>query len=80
MALVELHGVTLDVAEKGTGRPLLFLHAGYPAGRRGEAEACIARLSVQGYNSRPQMDLLVDALTELLGLGADARSRVSERS
>lgn len=30
---------------------------------------CIARLSVQGYNSRPQMDKLLDALSELLGLG-----------
>jgi isopenicillin-N epimerase len=29
----------------------------------------IARLSVQGYNSRPQMDKLIDALSELLGLG-----------
>ena len=29
----------------------------------------IARLSVQGYNSRPQMDKLIEALSELLGLG-----------
>ena len=36
-------------------------------------DTCIARLSVQGYNSRPQMDLLIDALTELLGLGAGSR-------
>ena len=43
-------------------------------------DTCIARLSVQGYNSRPQMDLLVDALTELLGLGAGASRRVSQRS
>jgi isopenicillin-N epimerase len=28
----------------------------------------IVRLSVQGYNSKPQMDLLLDALTALLGL------------
>jgi isopenicillin-N epimerase len=35
---------------------------------------CIARLSVQGYNSRPQMDRLLEALTDLLGLGmAQAR-------
>ncbi len=29
---------------------------------------CIARLSVQGYNSRPQMDTLIAALSELLEL------------
>jgi isopenicillin-N epimerase len=28
----------------------------------------IVRLSVQGYNSKPQMDLLIDALTDILGL------------
>ena len=28
----------------------------------------IVRLSVQGYNSKPQMDLLVEALTEIFGL------------
>ena len=31
-------------------------------------DTCIVRLSVQGYNSRPQMDRLLDALTELLEL------------
>ena len=31
-------------------------------------DTCIVRLSVQGYNSRPQMDRLIDALTELLDL------------
>lgn len=31
----------------------------------------IARLSVQGYNSRPQMDYLIEALTELLNLDAE---------
>ena len=30
----------------------------------------IVRVSVQGYNSRPQMDLLLDALTEMLDLDA----------
>jgi len=30
---------------------------------------CIARVSVQGYNSQPQMDKLLRALSELLGLG-----------
>ena len=30
---------------------------------------CIARVSVQGYNSQPQMDKLLSALSELLGLG-----------
>jgi isopenicillin-N epimerase len=33
-------------------------------------DRCIARLSVQGYNSRPQMDTLIAALSELLGLKA----------
>ena len=38
----------------------------------------IARLSCQGYNTRAQMDLLIDALTDLLGLAAPLarRSRV----
>lgn len=36
-------------------------------------DRCIARLSVQGYNSRPQMDRLIDALGELLDLGAPQR-------
>lgn len=31
-------------------------------------QTCIARLSVQGYNSRPQMDILISALSELLDL------------
>ena len=31
----------------------------------------IVRLSVQGYNSKPQMDLLLDALTEMLDLNAE---------
>lgn len=30
---------------------------------------CIARVSVQGYNSQPQMDKLLSALSELLNLG-----------
>ena len=33
-------------------------------------EHSIARLSVQGYNCKAQMDLLIEALTEMLGLGA----------
>lgn len=33
-------------------------------------DTCIVRLSVQGYNSAPQMDRLIGALTELLGLKA----------
>jgi len=40
-------------------------------------DTCIVRLSVQGYNSKPQMDLLLDALTDLLGLKAGAERRVS---
>lgn len=35
---------------------------------------CIARLSVQGYNSRPQMDKLIGALGELLDLKAPHRA------
>ncbi len=31
-------------------------------------DTCIVRLSVQGYNSRPQMDRLIEALTDLLDL------------
>jgi isopenicillin-N epimerase len=31
----------------------------------------IVRLSVQGYNSKPQMDYLIEALTELLELGVE---------
>jgi len=37
-------------------------------------QTCIARLSVQGYNSRPQMDRLIEALTGLLGLSAPRRA------
>lgn len=37
-------------------------------------ETCIARLSVQGYNSRPQMDVLLEALGELLDLGEPRRA------
>ena len=40
-------------------------------------ETCIARLSVQGYNSRPQMDLLIAALADLLGLTAGAKRQAS---
>lgn len=29
----------------------------------------IVRVSVQGYNSKPQMDLLIEALTDMLALG-----------
>jgi len=36
-------------------------------------DRCIARVSVQGYNSKPQMDLLIEALTDLLGLKIAAR-------
>lgn len=35
-------------------------------------DTCICRLSVQGYNSKPQMDLLLQALTDLLQLRAPA--------
>lgn len=40
-------------------------------------DTCIARVSVQGYNSRPQMDLLITALAELLGLKAGAKRQAS---
>ncbi|WP_332701177.1 aminotransferase class V-fold PLP-dependent enzyme [Devosia sp.] len=40
-------------------------------------DTCIVRLSVQGYNSKPQMDLLIDALTDLLHLKGAAERRVS---
>ncbi len=35
-------------------------------------DRCIARVSVQGYNSKGQMDLLIEALSELLGLNKGA--------
>lgn len=35
-------------------------------------DRCIARVSVQGYNSKPQMDLLIEALCVLLGLNKSA--------
>lgn len=40
-------------------------------------DTCIVRLSVQGYNSKPQMDLLLMALTDLLDLEGAAQRRVS---
>ncbi|MDT4886433.1 hypothetical protein FQZ97_1227820 [compost metagenome] len=42
-------------------------------------DTCIVRLSVQGYNSRPQMDLLIDALTELLSLKTTATQLAASR-
>ena len=30
---LQVHGVTLEVLERGNGRPLLFLHPGHPSGR-----------------------------------------------
>lgn len=36
---------------------------------------CIIRLSVQGYNSKAQMDILIDALTTELSLGVPALER-----
>ena len=40
-------------------------------------DTCICRVSVQGYNSKQQMDLLLDALTDLLQLDANAGHRVT---
>ena len=40
-------------------------------------DTCICRLSVQGYNSKPQMDLLIDALTDLLSLEGGAARQAS---
>jgi isopenicillin-N epimerase len=37
-------------------------------------DTCIARVSVQGYNSKPQMDRLIEALSELLDLGAQGHA------
>lgn len=37
-------------------------------------DRCIARLSVQGYNSRPQMDRLIAALSEILALGGQLQA------
>ena len=42
-------------------------------------DTCIVRLSVQGYNSKPQMDLLIDALTDLLDLKSGSAPRLSSR-
>ena len=41
-------------------------------------DRCIARLSVQGYNGKAQMDLLISALTDLLGLEADLTVRATQ--
>ena len=43
-------------------------------------ERSIVRLSVQGYNSKAQMDLLIDALTEMLRLGASPRELARQRA
>ena len=40
-------------------------------------DTCICRLSVQGYNSKPQMDLLIEALTDLLSLKGGAARQAS---
>jgi isopenicillin-N epimerase len=42
-------------------------------------DTCIVRLSVQGYNSKPQMDLLIDALSDLLDLKSGSAPRLSSR-
>jgi isopenicillin-N epimerase len=42
-------------------------------------DTCIVRLSVQGYNSKPQMDLLISALTDLLDLKSGSAPRLSSR-
>jgi isopenicillin-N epimerase len=43
-------------------------------------ERSIVRLSVQGYNSKAQMDLLTDALTEMLHLEASPPQRARQRA
>ena len=43
-------------------------------------ERSIVRLSVQGYNSKAQMDLLIDALTEMLRLEASPRELARQRA
>jgi isopenicillin-N epimerase len=40
-------------------------------------DRCIARLSVQGYNSKGQMDLLVEALADLLKLSSGRARKAS---
>jgi isopenicillin-N epimerase len=40
-------------------------------------DRCIARLSVQGYNSKGQMDVLIDALTDLLKLSSGRARKAS---
>jgi isopenicillin-N epimerase len=40
-------------------------------------DTCIVRLSVQGYNSKAQMDLLISALTDLLSLNGGAARQAS---
>ncbi|WDQ99163.1 aminotransferase class V-fold PLP-dependent enzyme [Devosia sp. J2-20] len=42
-------------------------------------DTCICRLSVQGYNSKPQMDLLIGALSELLDLKGAAAPRAASQ-
>jgi isopenicillin-N epimerase len=43
-------------------------------------ERSIVRLSVQGYNSKSQMDLLVEALTDLLGIGTPRPELARQRA
>ena len=42
-------------------------------------EHSIVRLSVQGYNSKAQMDFLIEALTDMLRLEAGLRARAAAR-
>ncbi|MCS6758888.1 MAG: hypothetical protein MO852_07585 [Candidatus Devosia euplotis] len=42
-------------------------------------DTCICRLSVQGYNSKPQMDLLIEAPTELLQLRAAPQPQMASQ-
>ncbi len=42
---ITIGGVALEVTERGTGKPLLFLHAGHPAGRPDPAAPILAKLA-----------------------------------
>jgi pimeloyl-ACP methyl ester carboxylesterase len=45
MERIELGSVSVELAELGTGRPILFLHPGHPAGRLGPDSQVLERLA-----------------------------------
>lgn len=44
---LQVHGVTLEVFERGNGRPLLFLHPGHPSGRLDPKAPVLEALAAQ---------------------------------